>query len=202
MFLCSLKSGIPNTEVPLSARLVNGDAALFRRIYDSYYNQLVYYAYSFMFDTHQAEDIVTEAFVKLWNAGNTVNSEGHIKSYLFLAVKHAAIDIVKARQRHERIHNQLSFTNEIHGAAPDLAFIESEVIKEISLQIDMLPRQCAAVVRHILFDGMNTEEVAKEMGISTKNVLNQKALAIKKIQHALLKKGLVEVWILFSGFFC
>lgn len=202
MLLCLLKAGFSNTEQLTSGKLTHGNALLFRQLYNSYYRQLVYYAFSFVADTHHAEDLATDAFLKLWNTGGGIQSEAHAKSYLFLAVKHAAIDSIRARQRHENIHNLLLLNSETEGMSPDLAFMESEIMKEISAQINVLPSQCATVVKHILFHGMNTEEVAKEMGISTKNVLNQKAIAIKKIQNALLKKGLVEALTIFSGFFC
>ena len=201
-FFVSLSESVPYTNKQhASGEPSSGNPMLFREIYNSYYRQLVYYAYSFVANTQQAEDLVADAFLKLWNAGNTLQSQAHAKSYLFLAVKHAAIDSLRTRQRHQDIHSLLSANTETEGLPPDFAFIESEILQEINHQVNRLPQQCATVVKLILFNGLTTAEVATEMGISAKNVLNQKALAIKKIQHALLKKGLVETFTLFLTFF-
>ncbi|WEK33640.1 MAG: sigma-70 family RNA polymerase sigma factor [Candidatus Pseudobacter hemicellulosilyticus] len=192
----------PYHDAELLALLEAGDAAAFRSVYQEHYRQLLYFGFQLVQDLPQAEDLVTEAFVSLWKSRGQLKSRAHLKSYLFLAVKHGAIDWLRAQQTQSALHQQLLQSGASEENRVEALLAESEFMRLLTEELEQLPVQCARVVRHILFDGMTTAEVAAAMNISTKNVLNQKLLAIKKLRQGLLKKGLLEIFFLFSKFFC
>ncbi|HEY8388012.1 MAG TPA: RNA polymerase sigma-70 factor [Parasegetibacter sp.] len=170
----------------------------FKYIYQKYYSEVVYFASKLVADQPAAEDMATEAFVKLWNNRSRIKSFQHCKSYLFLSVKHDAIDYFRKR----KISN--GFIERSLQQAPDeldeftgLVLIESEILHHILTEINTLPRQCSQIVRLILLNGMKTEEVATLMNISSKTVLNQKMTAVKKIRNSLIKKGLLHFFLFF-----
>lgn len=109
--------------------------------------------------------------------------------------------MLRAGAVRQRVHNELGMGEAWETDTIETALTESEVIREIAYQVNQLPEQCRAVVRLILFEGMTTEEVARQLAISARNVLNQKQIAVRKIRAALLKKGLADVWAVLAHFF-
>lgn len=188
-------------EAVLLRDLAEGNDHAFKILYQRYYKTLVYFGYKLVHDLPQAEDLVTEAFIRLWNNRQKLKSESHIKSYLFLSVRHDAVDLLRSKKVHEKVHQELILTSPREEAVIERALAEATVLEAISIEIERLPHQCSHIVSHILFDGMSTQEVSQAMGISPKNVLNQKLLAIKKIRSALLRQGLLTLVTLLASFF-
>lgn len=195
------RQGSADKEVALVLDLAEGKDSAFKILYQRHYKALVYFAYKLVHDLPQAEDLVTEAFIRLWNKPQKLQSEAHIKSYLYLCVRHGAIDLMRSKKIHDKVHQELVLMSPREEAVIERALAEATVLEAISAEIERLPQQCSHIVSHIFFDGMSTREISKVMGISTKNVLNQKLLAIKKIRSALLRQGLLTVPALLAVFF-
>ena len=171
-----------------------GDERAFKSIFDYHYQQLVYFAVTLVTDEAAAQDAAADAFVQLWRNRSRFKSLTHIKNYLFLNVRHSCLDLIKSKATHQKVNAQIQYISEKAEESIERAMAESEVIRDIAEQVASLPGQCRRVFSHIFFDGMTTEQVAAEMNISTKNVLNQKGIAIKQLRALLLKNGLLTAF--------
>lgn len=190
-----------NTEHELLQLFTKGDVKSFNLIYERYYRQLVYFAYVITNNKPHAEDVATEAFINLWKTKTTFKTHSHIRSFLFLSVKHRCLDFIRSLKTRSGIHDQIRYLALDGENSLERVLAESEIMNEISRQINTLPPQCRKVFSHLFFDGMATDEVASVMDITVKNVLNQKAIAIKQIRIGLLKKGLLTLILPFQDFF-
>ena len=81
-------------------RLFNqGNHRAFDAIYEMYFTAIYYFTRQLIGRKHEAEDIVSEAFFKLWTRrGNFANLE-KIKSFLYISAKNDCLDYL----RHEKI---------------------------------------------------------------------------------------------------
>ena len=73
-------------------------------LYDCFYDELVLWADTILNDMGEAEDLVQDFFVRLWEKKLNENLEGErVRSYLYVSVRNMAIRKVKDQSRHRRI---------------------------------------------------------------------------------------------------
>ncbi len=69
--------------------------AAFDFIFREHYQPLLLYCLKFVEDENDARDIVQEVFVATWESRKYHLEKGHLKSYLFNAVKNSCLNYLK-----------------------------------------------------------------------------------------------------------
>jgi RNA polymerase sigma-70 factor (family 1) len=148
------------------------------KVYSAYFRQyyapLCFFAERIVGDNSDAEDIVEEAFFKLWHRNNQFENEQHLKAFLYRSVKNACLDFLKLNVRRERRH---SFFSEEQGLSEESylnEIIRTEVIREIYEAIESLPPQCGKIIKMSFVDGKTNQEIADDLNLSMQTVKNQK----------------------------
>ncbi len=126
-------------DISILTGLKNGNINAFDTIYNKYYRQLCYFAFNIVKDKEAAEDLAAEAFIKLWQSRPEFASIDKVKSWMFTLIHHSALNLIKARQRHEASHNEIG---RLRGTEEniDLILIRSEALQAIYEEIMNLPR--------------------------------------------------------------
>jgi RNA polymerase sigma-70 factor (ECF subfamily) len=158
----------------------NGDT--FKEVFKEHHRALCYLAEKYGLDKEEAEDIVADTFTKLWHGRSQFSDEGHIKGFLRITTRNACVNLLKQKQRRANSNNELLY---LMGDREEDFFrklVDTELIKKLYPYIEQLPRKCRAVFEQVYFEGASTEEAANKLGISTRNVLNQKARALQLLK--------------------
>src|SRR5688572_28122567 len=71
-------------------------------LFRTYYQPLCNYAYTFVQDRDEAEEIVQATFLQLWEKRETLEIRTAVKPYLFAMVRNACLNVIK----HEKIKQQ------------------------------------------------------------------------------------------------
>ncbi|MDR0766413.1 MAG: sigma-70 family RNA polymerase sigma factor [Odoribacteraceae bacterium] len=150
------------------------------KLFTVYYRPLVTWADTFMDDMSEAEDLVQEFFVKLWERGMTRNLlAGTLKSYLFTSVKNASFNAIKRRDPLRRAGN---------AARVDRAWVEYDdlnerLLQELESEIEKLPPRSKEIVKAIHVEGMHYKEVAERYAISVATVKTLLVGALKRLRE-------------------
>ena len=83
-----------------------GSKDAFKQMFIKFYSPLCEYASQYVSD-EDAEELIQELMLFIWENRNSLFVEISLKSYLFLAVKHRCLNAIRKNQYHERIHNQI-----------------------------------------------------------------------------------------------
>lgn len=152
----------------------------FESTFKKYYRPLCLYAMHYLKgDIDDAEDVVQDCFVKLWQK-HSDNTSCNIpsKSYLYISVRNACIDLLRKQNPCVSVYDP----TDLDG------YITDEEAQERSVQeaylwslIDELPVRCREVFLLSKRDGLRHSEIADELGISVKTVENQISKAMKKL---------------------
>ena len=73
----------------LLVTLQAGDITAFEMIFKTYYQPLCNYAYSFVHDRDEAEEIVQATFLSVWEKKDNLTIHTGVKPYLYAMVRNA-----------------------------------------------------------------------------------------------------------------
>jgi len=164
--------------------LKEGHESAFEMLFKTYYQSLCKYAYSFLNDKDEAEEVVQAAFINVWDKRQAIEIQTSIKSYLYRMVRNSCLNVIK----HQKVKKQHA-AYEMAGGEPShegvsQSVISSELEQKIYEAMKALPEQCRLVFQLSRFEELKYAEIADQMDISVKTVENQmgKALKIMRIQ--------------------
>lgn len=152
-----------------------------KHLFDLYYTRLCYFAHKLISNKEGAEDIVQDAFVAYWKKQTDFDNEPSIKSFLYLTVKNACLNII----RHESVEKRYAEsqdTKQLEEEKISEHIIRSEVAGEIHTAIATLPQGCRQVLKLAYFEGLKNDEIAQQLSISVNTVKTQKARALQLLR--------------------
>ena len=135
-----------------------------------------------MHQKEAAEEIVSDVFVKCWEARKGLAEIVNPETYLFVCVKNQSLNYVK---KYSNIHlvqiessDKVEFVNTYD---PEKELERKELHFLLDQAIAKLPQQACIVFKLIKEDGMKYKEVAEILNISPRTVQTQLFRAIKKL---------------------
>ncbi|MDH7459844.1 sigma-70 family RNA polymerase sigma factor [Chitinophagaceae bacterium 26-R-25] len=161
-----------------------------QHFFNLYYPSLVYFAFDITKDIAVAEEISSDAFLKLWHKRDQFFKVNSLKAYLYRIVKNASIDfnrVNKVALKNEQGYQYLAEPTEI---AIEEKIIAAETYALVLAALETMPAGYQRVFRGIYLEGKSYEELAREMDTNTVNIRNQKFKAIlflrKKVPFTIL----------------
>jgi len=167
----------------LAKSIKKGNREAFRILFDRYYKKLLDYAVTYTHDLHEAEDIVQQTFITLWNNKLKINTEKSIKSYLYRITYNTYIDIYRKQKRSNSFFNELKEQVLRERITEDPEILEKRITK-LKNTIEILPEQCKKVLYLNKFENLKYKEISEQLDISIKTVESHMYTAYKKIRKA------------------
>lgn len=168
--------------------LHQGNEAVLRFFMDQYSRSLHFFAFKYTKDEQVAAEIISDAFVKLWECRKKILSTDHIKSFLFLVVRNSSLDHLKSKRNHYL--NDEALMMELGTGDQDILtkIIYSELIELIMVEIDKLPKQQAAIFRLSVIDGKETKEICEELNTTPGTVYFARSKALSTLKEIFASK--------------
>jgi RNA polymerase sigma-70 factor (ECF subfamily) len=165
--------------------LAAGDITAFEMIFKTYYQPLCNYAYSFLQDREEAEEIVQTSFAGVWEKREGMTIRIAVKPYLYAMVRNACLNLIK----HEKIKQkhaveEIALAPSSHNSVAS-AVATSELESRIQQAMERLPEQCRLVFKLSRFEELKYAEIAEQLDISVKTVENHMGKALKLMREQL-----------------
>jgi RNA polymerase sigma-70 factor (family 1) len=157
----------------------------FEAIFKSYSKSLRNFIYYKSGDLEQSEDLVQEAFVKLWNNCSKVTIE-KAKSFLYTVINNAFLNEV-AHKKVVLIHQKQSHKSYTHES-PEYLLEEKQYSDKLQNAIANLPDKQREVFLMNRIDKMPYKEIAEALDLSVKAIEKRMHLALLT-----LRKTIVEI---------
>lgn len=148
----------------------------FREVFGAFYVPLVHYANTFVHNSDDAEDIVQEVFVAVWERTDAMISENSLKSYLYRSVKNRCLNFLRDSSVKKRKLDEFQEETEALGLDIHHEIIREEVYQQLLATFDTLPPQCKKIYQ-LSLSGMKASEIAAELNLSVETVKTQKKRA-------------------------
>jgi RNA polymerase sigma-70 factor (ECF subfamily) len=157
----------------------------FDAIYVTYYPRMIRFAGEYVLRKEDAENIVQDIFVLLWEKRDVLDIKVSLVPYLFTLVKNKCLDFL----RHKLIEEEFAKEYEAKQVALEqlnYAFSSDEDIEEIlTAAINSLPERCREIFIKSRVEGKKYREIADELDISVNTVETQMSVALKKLRLSL-----------------
>jgi RNA polymerase sigma-70 factor, ECF subfamily len=143
--------------------------SLFTLLVRKYEEAFLRKAQSIVREREEAEDIVQEAFAKIYlNAGKFKKQEGaKFSSWAYRIVINTALTHYQKRKREGKAN--VALDEEIWALIPDKQlrqFEKTELMDEVASVLTKMPEMFAKALSSFFIDGKSQEEMAREEGVS------------------------------------
>lgn len=173
------------SEEELIHALQQQDQSAFSYLYDNYSGALFGLIYKMVNDKELGEDILQEAFVKIWNNfANYDSSKGRLFTWMINLTRNLTIDTLRSKgyKKQSKIHSdENSVNNFSDNAHAALRFDAMGIRKQLSL----LKNDQKQIIDLAYFSGLTQDEISKQLGIPLGTVKTRMRSAILELRKLL-----------------
>jgi RNA polymerase sigma-70 factor (ECF subfamily) len=156
----------------------------FKRQFLPYHPRLYRIAYALTGNSQDAEDMLQDAYCKLWNKREELSGLSNPEAFCITLVKNLCFDLLRlpGKNRLEEGFENLPLST---GSSPETEAIGQDESRQIQRLIDKLPEKQRQVIRLRAIDDCSLEEIEEITGLSAVNVrvLLSRARKIVKEQY-------------------
>lgn len=178
-------------EKELFRLIAAGDEQAFARLHTFYKDRLLYYGKRFLAEWTEVEDIVSEAFLKLWLARADMQSDTHLANFLYRTVRHRAIDRQRAMERRDQLLEDMKPAEETEGNQFEAELVRVEMVHLLAHAVDSLPDKYKRIFELAYHADRSPGEIAGILQINPDTVRSQKRRAIELIRRWIKEKRAV-----------
>lgn len=149
-------------------------------------NKLFRFAFSFLGDKAESEDVVQEVFIRLWEKRKGIDQIKNIEAWSMTMTRNMSLDKLKNRSRN---HSDLKVLNESENSDPGPVQIveRSEIMEEIHSLIRNLSEKQRQVITLRDIEGYTYQEIGEIIGIDQNLVKVTLFRARENIRKKILK---------------
>ena len=185
----------------LVERLKDSDAEAFDELFDRYSRQLYFFAFKYLKSDTEAEELVQETFLRVWENRRSLLPDSSFKSYLFTI----ALNQMRKAFRKRTLLLRYLTEHSHHPAQADTRDIDSVDYASLLARLDHLIEKLPARKRTIFImsrkEGRSSKEIARELEITSGAVDNQISDALKIIRYQMKNEFLFMALFLLSVFY-
>jgi RNA polymerase sigma-70 factor (ECF subfamily) len=163
-----LEQSISEEQAQLVRRIAAGDLRAMSDFYDQTATPLFSVALRILGDSSEAEEVVQDAFVQVWEkAGRFDPLLGGAFHWALSINRHRAIDRLRSRQRRARLAEELQESGAAEPApavTPDLGALDAEESAEVRAALSSLPADQRQAIEMAFFAGLTHPEIAEALG--------------------------------------
>lgn len=179
----------------LLARVAADDAQALRRLMDRHAPRLLVLAERTAGSADDADDVVQEAFVKLWEKAPDWSHDGpaRLSTWLYRIVLNGAIDR-RRRRRHDPLEQVATLPDGRGDALVRAA--ERQRDRLVRALLGELPDRQAAALTLYYFGELSAPEAAAVLGVSLSAMEALLVRGRKALRRALVKRGVTDLGVL------
>jgi RNA polymerase sigma-70 factor (ECF subfamily) len=169
------------------------DAEAFAVLYDRHGRVAYSLAYRMMGERQAAEDLVQDAFLKLWRSARSYRPErGSVRTWLLSIVHNQGIDQIRSSASRRRTQDKVEAS--APRFQPSEAFAQSwrnaqrEQVREA---LKTLPQEQLKVLELAYFSGYTHVEIAELLDLPLGTVKGRMRLGLKKVKDYFDSRGMV-----------
>lgn len=176
--------------------VAEGDREAFTCLYHRYFYYLFTLAMRYIKDESEAEDVLQQVFIKLWQMRDSGAIKDNVRGYLFAMTRNSIMNYVRDKNRLLQRNYRLS--QEIGEEEQDIWVMadKEDLISEMKKAIEALPPQQKRIA-NLRCEGLSNQEIASRLHLSLNTVNSHYTKGLKALKTAL--SALMSLTLIFFG---
>lgn len=187
---------IPSNERVLIGKLKEGSRQALDGIYHMYARRLFAYCKQYTKSVEDAEEIVQDVFVRLWNSRHLIQQEDTLRSLLFTMSKNLLINAYRSRINSPVYEDYVDCREELFVAETHDKMEYEEFVRLLRKALEQLPSTQRRVIELTRLRELSNKEAAQVLELSEQTVKNQLSVGLKALRQELSRLA-VPLWLLF-----
>lgn len=185
------KSNIPDA---LLTDLRLGDLKAFREIYELYKLKVTRLAYRYCLDKADAEEVLQDVFMKLWNNKEKINASQNFDNYLFTIAKNTVLDKIKSyKLEKENLSKYFAHHKTVATDQTEQHILHHELQQLLAEVLIELPPKRRRIFEMNRLEGYTYQQITEALQISSGTVEKQMSKALKVVKKKLTGYKLLAI---------
>jgi len=179
-------------------RIKHSDMTAFDEVYRLYCHKLYGFVHHIIKSESDAEEIVQEVFVKLWESRHKLETFRSFDGYIFTIAYNTSISLLRRRVSEKKYLEQFLFTeNEEYASetADEIQFIQLK--DKLNVILEQLPPRQKEVFYLNREKGLTYREIAEKLGISENTVEIHMGRALKQLKEKMNRESFFTLLFIF-----
>lgn len=168
----------------LIARCAQGDKNALRALYDAEAPKMLGIAMRMMKRRALAEEVVQDAFLRLWNAAASFDgTAGHGRAFLYTILRNRALNILRGEARMDLTDNLETLDHASEEETPEQAILRLSEASALHRCLKQLDAQRQAIIALAYTEGLSHGEIAARLSLplgSIKSWLRRALLTLRE----------------------
>ena len=196
--LNEVKTKFDQSERHFAVALRDGQLYAFEYFFEKYSKVLFHFSYNLLKSRVEAEEIVQNVFLKIWEKRSRFDPEQAFRAYLFTIALNDIRKTFIEKAKREAFKVELFEFLLTHANDSDEELNFGYYLKMLDQEIDRLPEKRREVFLLLKKEGLTVNEAANFLSISPKTVENQLTAAIRTIRDAFFEKKVKNLYLFFA----
>lgn len=178
----------------------DGDHHSFKILYQKYAPKLYGFSKKYLSTSEEAEEIVQEVFLRLWEKKENIDESQSFSSYILQAAKHRIFNGFRKKVNERAYLDFLIYADQSSTNFTDMVVDYREIKQKSEKAISAMPPKRQEIFRLSREKGLKNKEIAEKLNISIKTVENQMGQALKFLRDELSEYQMIILIFLISNF--
>lgn len=170
----------------------------FDAIYERYCSRLYGFVFRYVKQEVDAEEIVQEVFVKIWEARKKIEVHTSFESFLFTIAYNSTISLLRKRANEIKYVEHIKSLQNVRNAN---AIIDDIYFKELNGKVELLLKQLTPRQKQIFQlsreEGLTHIEIAEKLNISVNTVKNHMVATLSFLKSKIDKTLIASVLFIY-----
>ena len=181
-----MPKSVPVIDKKIIERFKLDDMYAFDIIYRAYNKKVFLFAYSIIKEKEDAEGIVHDVFIKIWEEKHKIDEYLSFESYLFTITHNTTLSLIRLKLKEKKYVEHLKSIQKITSQSDITSDIEYLELKNKSEQvINNLSKRQRQIYLLSRDEGLTYKEIAARLGISVNTVETHMQRALQQIKDKL-----------------
>lgn len=171
----------------LMNRAGEGCRESFQTLVERYWPRLVAFSAEIVGRRDEANDVVQEAFIRVWVNRDQWSPIGTVRAYLYRITRNLSLNAVRDRRTRDGYSEKggISLLGRHHAQGPEEHFEDRRLREEVEQAVNELPERRREVFILSRYHLLSHREIAETLDISPQTVANQMSSALAYLREEL-----------------
>ena len=184
LFFLALSFQRSEGDSDLARKIKNGDKTAFDAFYTRHSNALISFLCSKGLSQQEAEDLLQQAFLIIWEKRKEINPDLSLRSFLFTTAYRRMLNVFRDRKNSVPDY---AYALAADGQNPEESTETRQAMQKLHSTLEEMPEKRRRVFELCYMQEFTYKEAAEALEVSPKTIENHMALALRDLREALKK---------------